>query len=65
MDERRGLVIVSDPDLLDGVLRLAAAAGCELTRAVDAVQARRHWRDAPLVLLDAAAARRCARLLTP
>ena len=38
--ERRGLVMVSDPELLDTVLRLAAAAGCELHRTVDAAQAR-------------------------
>jgi secretion/DNA translocation related CpaE-like protein len=60
MDERRGLVMVSDPDLLDNILRLAAAAGCELLRTVDAAQARRHWPDAPLVLLDVPAAQRCA-----
>jgi len=58
--ERRGLVMVSDSELLDSILRLAAAAGCELHRTVDPAQARRHWPDAPLVLLDAAAARRCA-----
>lgn len=58
--ERRGLVMCSDAELLDSILRLAAAAGCELHRAVDPAQARRHWPDAPLVLLDAAAARRCA-----
>lgn len=56
----RGLVMVTDPELLDVLLRLAAAAGCELQRVVDPAQARRHWSVAPLVLLDAAAARRCA-----
>jgi secretion/DNA translocation related CpaE-like protein len=55
----RGLVMVSDPELLDAVLRIAAAAGCELERAVDATQARRTWGRAPLVLLDAPAARHC------
>lgn len=58
--ERRGLVMCSDAELLDSILRLAAAAGCELHRTVDPAQARRHWPDAPLVLLDAAAARQCA-----
>lgn len=58
--ERRGLVMCSDAELLDNILRLAAAAGCELHRTVDPAQARQHWPDAPLVLLDAAAARRCA-----
>lgn len=58
--DRRGLVMASDTDLLDAVLRLAAAAGCELHRVVDIAQARRHWTDAPLVLLDELAAQRCA-----
>jgi len=65
MDPSRGLVMVSDPDLLDSILRLAAAAGCELHRTVDTAQARRHWPDAPLVLLDAAAAQRCAASRLP
>ena len=59
-ERRRGLVMVSDADLLDVLLRTAAAAGCELVRAVDPTQARRHWPEAPLVLLDPAAARSCA-----
>jgi secretion/DNA translocation related CpaE-like protein len=63
--ERRGLVMVSDPELLDAILRLAAAAGCELLRTVDAGEARRHWPDAPVVLLDAAAAAHCARAGLP
>jgi len=64
-DGRRGLVMVSDPDLLDAILRLAAAAGCELHRTVDAAQARRHWTDAPLVLLDEPAAQQCAQAGLP
>lgn len=60
VERRRGLVMVSDPELLDALLRMAAAAGCELVRAVDPTQARRHWTDAPLVLLDPPAARTCA-----
>ncbi len=56
----RGLVMMSDPELLDAVLRLAAAAGCELHRVLDAAQARPHWAAGPLVLLDAAAAQHCA-----
>lgn len=63
--QRRGLVMVSDPELLDGVLRLAAAAGCELQRAMDAAQARPYWAEAPLVLLDAPATRRCAQAALP
>jgi secretion/DNA translocation related CpaE-like protein len=57
--------MVSDPDLLDTVLRLAAAAGCELQRAVDPPQARAFWAEAPLVLLDATAAAQCARAGLP
>lgn len=58
--DRRGLVMVADPDLLDAILRLAAAAGCELQRSFDTTQARAHWSRAPVVLLDAEAARHCA-----
>lgn len=61
----RGLVMVSDEDLLDGLLRLAAAAGCELQRVIDPGQARRSWTDAPLILLDVDAADRCARAALP
>ena len=61
-DRRRGLVMVSEPDLLDAVLRLAAAAGCE-------VHARRWIRRRPAgagprlrsCVLDADAARAAAR----
>jgi secretion/DNA translocation related CpaE-like protein len=62
---RRGLVMVSDPDILDAVLRLAAAAGCELHRALDPAQARPLWSQAPLVLLDASAAQHCANAALP
>lgn len=64
-NDRRGLLMVSDPDLLDAVLRLAAAAGCELHRTADAAQARRHWPAAPLVVLDAPAAQQCAEARLP
>jgi secretion/DNA translocation related CpaE-like protein len=60
-----GLLMVSDLDLLDGVLRLAAAAGRELRRVIDPVEARRHWLAAPSVVLDADAARACAAALLP
>ncbi|MDN5861682.1 MAG: CpaE-like family protein [Pseudonocardia sp.] len=62
---RRGLVMASDPELLDTVLRLAAAVGCEITRAADPSDARRRWLDAPLVVLDATAARSCAEAALP
>src|SRR3954447_6289513 len=57
---RRGLVMVSDTDLLDAVLRTAAAAGCEVVRALDPTEARRTWPGAPIVVLDPDAARTCA-----
>ncbi len=57
--------MVSDPELLDGVLRLTAAAGCETARVVDPPQARRGWADAPVILLDDEAAQRCANARLP
>lgn len=65
MDERRALLMVDDPDLLDAVLRLAAAAGCEVHRALDATDARRHWTDAAVVVMDVGAAERCAHVPLP
>jgi len=61
----RTLVMVEDPELLDAVLRLAAAAGCEVHRSPDAADARRHWARAPFVLLDEPSAERCLRAGLP
>ncbi|HEY0572664.1 MAG TPA: septum site-determining protein Ssd [Pseudonocardia sp.] len=61
MDQQRTLVLIEDDELLDDVLRLAAAAGCELERVSDPSAARLRWSSAPLVLLDEAAALGCAR----
>lgn len=52
MTDERALVIVSDDALLDEILRLAAAVGCEVERTPDLVSARRSWARAPLVLID-------------
>lgn len=52
MADERPLVIVSDETLLDEVLRLAAAVGCEVERAPDVLSAGRSWHRAPLVLVD-------------
>lgn len=60
MDSQRPLAVLSDEPLIDKVLELAAAAGCELDRAPDVVAARRRWGEAPLVILDAPAVRACA-----
>lgn len=64
-EQPRALVLMSDPELLDSILRLAAAAGCELHRVADPTQARTNWTQAALVLLDAAAAAQCARAGLP
>ncbi|MGH3873585.1 MAG: septum site-determining protein Ssd [Pseudonocardiaceae bacterium] len=40
-------------ELADEVVRLAAAAGCELDRVTDLAEIRQRWTTAPLVLLDA------------
>jgi secretion/DNA translocation related CpaE-like protein len=60
MSQPRALVLISDDELLDDVLRLAAAAGCELERVPDPSSARMSWSAAPLVLLDEPSAQRCA-----
>jgi secretion/DNA translocation related CpaE-like protein len=54
---RRVVVMTDDEDLLDEVVRLAAAAGVELERVPDAAGVRRRWHTAGLVLLDESAAR--------
>lgn len=59
MDNQRPLAVLSDEPLIDKVLELAAAAGCELDRAPDVVAARRRWGEAPLVVLDATAVQAC------
>ncbi|MEJ2869550.1 septum site-determining protein Ssd [Actinomycetospora sp. OC33-EN08] len=66
MDGRRVTLLCEDEDLTDEVVRLAAAAGCELERVPDATALRRRWPGAPMVLLDergaAAAAAAAVRL---
>lgn len=47
----RPLVVTADEQLLDDLLRLAAAAGAELDVAHDAGTARGRWSPAPLVLV--------------
>ena len=47
----RPLVVTADPDLLDDILRLAAAAGVDVDVAPDPVAARHGWSRAPLVLV--------------
>ncbi|ANY06447.1 septum site-determining protein Ssd [Pseudonocardia sp. HH130630-07] len=57
--DRRCLIVADDPDVLDALLRLAAAADMDALRAADAVDARRAWAGAAVVLLDRAGAVRC------
>ena len=54
---RRAVVMTDDEELLDEVVRLAAAAGAELERVPDAAGVRRRWHTAGLVLVDEDAAR--------
>ena len=56
MPPPRPLIVTNDPDLLDDLLRLAAAADVEVDVAVDIVAARPCWPRAPLVLLGPDAA---------
>lgn len=65
MNASRPLAFVTDEDLLDDLLKLAAAAGCELERVPDAAAARQHWSTAPLVLLDATGVAECGREAFP
>jgi secretion/DNA translocation related CpaE-like protein len=53
------LVMCGDEPVLDELLRLAAAVGCDLQRIPDATAMRRVWATAPLILLDESAARAC------
>jgi secretion/DNA translocation related CpaE-like protein len=65
VDQTRPLAFVEDEDLLDEVLKLAAAAGCDVECATNVAQARLNWNNAPLVVLDAAAAPKCAQAAFP
>jgi secretion/DNA translocation related CpaE-like protein len=59
------VALVGDEPLLDDLLRLAAAAGCDLDRVVDAPALRTRWKDAPVVLLDEWGAFECGLLELP
>ncbi|MBQ0979073.1 septum site-determining protein Ssd [Micromonospora sp. M61] len=62
---RLPLVVTGDDDLLDDVLRLAAAGGTEVDLARDPAAARTRWLPAPLVLLGADQAQSCLRARLP
>jgi secretion/DNA translocation related CpaE-like protein len=53
--------VTRDQDLLDELLRLAAAGSAEVSVAPDAVAARSEWRAAPFVLLGSDTAAECVR----
>jgi secretion/DNA translocation related CpaE-like protein len=57
--------LVEDEALLDEVLKLAAAAGCDIERVPDPAAARPRWGSAPLVILDSAATRDCVDIGLP
>jgi secretion/DNA translocation related CpaE-like protein len=57
MMDKRPLVLMDDEEMLEELLRLAAAADCEIHRVADATAARPFWPGAPLILLDSRAAR--------
>jgi len=55
------LVITSDPDLLDELLRIAAAAATEVDVAPDPAAARPRWPLAPMVVIGGDQAPACLR----
>ncbi|GIF19856.1 secretion/DNA translocation related CpaE-like protein [Actinoplanes tereljensis] len=62
---RLPLVVTADPDLLDDLLRLAAAGGTEVVVAADPVEARPRYAAAPLVVIGADQASACLRARLP
>jgi secretion/DNA translocation related CpaE-like protein len=61
----RSLVVTSDPEVVDDLVRLAATAGTELDVVTDAGAARARWASAPFVVVAADAAAGCARSRLP
>ncbi|MEU4419516.1 septum site-determining protein Ssd [Actinoplanes sp. NPDC024001] len=62
---RRPLIVTADPDLLDDLLRLAAAGGTEADVAPDPAAARVRYPAAPLVLVGADQVTACLRARLP
>lgn len=65
MNRARPLLVSNDPDLIDDVLRLAAATGVEVHLVTDAESARSRWSVAPLVLVGADLGASTARVRPP
>ena len=64
-DAPRPLVITGDPELLDDLLRLAAAGSAEVTVSADATGARAAWASAAFVVVGADCLAELARLRPP
>jgi secretion/DNA translocation related CpaE-like protein len=62
---QRPLVITSDDDVLDDLVRIGLTAGCEVEVAADAGSARRSWTTAAAVVVGFDAAVACARARLP
>lgn len=62
---RLPLLVTADGELLDELLRLAAAGGTEVELAADPAAARARWRPAPLVLVGSDQAQACLRARLP
>ncbi|AVT39785.1 septum site-determining protein Ssd [Plantactinospora sp. BB1] len=62
---RLPLVVTSDNELLDELLRLAAAGGGEVEVAAEPASARSRWAAAPLVLIGTDQAQACLRARLP
>ncbi|WDZ86388.1 septum site-determining protein Ssd [Micromonospora cathayae] len=63
--QRLPLVVTADAELLDDLLRLAAAGGTEVEVAADPAAARTRWSPAPLVLVGSDQAQHCLRARLP
>lgn len=61
----RPLLISSDPDVLDDLVRIGVAAGTELHVAADVGAGRRSWASAAAVVVGPDAALACARARLP
>jgi secretion/DNA translocation related CpaE-like protein len=62
---RLPLVVTGDPDLLDDLLRLAAAGGTDVDVATDPAAARARFTTAPMVLVGADQATPCLKARLP
>ena len=62
---RLPLVVTGDSELLDDLLRLAAAGGADVDVAPDAAAARSRFTTAPLILIGADQAEACLRARLP